>query len=120
MLRAVAAAAALIALAGCTHASPGAGTSPAPAPFTASPRPVPRVAPTWQPGFAAKQGPVDWSKQRPGLKQDIETAAMTHDCAWLEELFAEATEDPKDNPEVLTHIDRWGVHVGCFEASDGL
>jgi hypothetical protein len=36
------------------------------------------------------------------------------DCATLEELFQEVADLP-DADELLTYVDRWGVHTECFK-----
>lgn len=78
--------------------------------------PAPHEA--WQPGYVEQQGPPNWAAERPGLKNDIDAAIDAHDCGRLDQLFVEAVSSPQDNPAVLTHIDRWGNHLGCPQFAD--
>lgn len=98
----------LLMLAGCTTDSREPALLPAPGHKTWSPE---QGTPE-RPGWPYPQ-PIDWAKYEPGLQQKIDEAALKKDCATIDRLFGEAIEFDGPNEEVLTYIDRWGVHIKC-------
>ena len=42
---------------------------------------------------------------------------MAKDCVKLERLFQEVADLP-DADELLTYVDRWGVHTNCLDEDE--
>jgi len=61
--------------------------------------------------------PIDWEKYRPYLQEEIDTAGMAKDCVKLERLFQEVADLP-DADELMTYVDRWGVHTNCIDEEE--
>jgi len=81
--------------------------------------PIPAPSKTWSPEQAGwpYPSPIAWEKYRPYLQEEIDTAGMAKNCINLERLFQEVADLP-DADELMTYVDRWGVHTNCFDEDE--
>jgi hypothetical protein len=81
--------------------------------------PIPAPSKTWSPEQTGwpYPSPIAWEKYRPYLQEEIDTAGMANDCIKLERLFQEVADVP-DADELMTYVDRWGVHTNCFDEDE--
>ena len=81
--------------------------------------PIPAPSKTWSPEQTGWPygSPIAWEKYRPHLQEEIDTAGMAKNCVKLERLFQEVADLP-DADELMTYVDRWGVHTNCFDEDE--